>query len=507
MKNILKISMFVAKMTCLVYETTFGSTTRLLIIPAAALMAFTLGCTEKPESDVKVRTETGIQAETESAIRTDTVEFPDGVSVRLENVDTEKSIRGVLAAAVGESDLPEGDMRTMFIEGMFENCAQGIVRMPLLGGVVVEVARLGNDIVYVRISKDGSEEGNEISYSYSVGSGEEKIVERKKFPDGTRQMIFHEQDGFFKPTYRIPFNAEGKSTYFETFVGGEFIVSEEQGDPATEKSESYETHETTNSDGSGKIKEESSKKPLADSADLSDRAPANQENDKFAKDEHDKAIEDGDKAIVLNPNNAVAYNNRGKAHYAKGNAHNNYLDRESRDYAIGFFDRAIEDFDKAIAFDPKNADFYINRGNAYRAKWDYDKAIEDYDKAIALNPNDAAAYNNRGNAYRFKGDYGKAIESYDKAIVLNPKNTDFYINRGASHSNYEKAIEDFDKAIALNPKLALAYSIRGSTYFFKGDYDKAIKDLKMALKIDPQDKNTADNLRTVQKEKEKAKKK
>ena len=46
-----------------------------------------------------------------------------------------------------------------------------------------------------------------------------------------------------------------------------------------------------------------------------------------------------------------------------------------------------------------NAEAYYNRGIAYGDKGEYDKAIEDYSKAIELNPEYAEAYNNRGNAY------------------------------------------------------------------------------------------------------------
>ena len=40
----------------------------------------------------------------------------------------------------------------------------------------------------------------------------------------------------------------------------------------------------------------------------------------------------------------------------------------------------------AITLDPNKADFYHNRGFAFRKKLDYEKAIQDYNKAINLNP-------------------------------------------------------------------------------------------------------------------------
>ena len=43
-----------------------------------------------------------------------------------------------------------------------------------------------------------------------------------------------------------------------------------------------------------------------------------------------------------------------------------------------------------------NAYLYYNRGNAYAAVSDFDKAIEDYDRALELDPKMAEAYYNRG---------------------------------------------------------------------------------------------------------------
>ena len=57
---------------------------------------------------------------------------------------------------------------------------------------------------------------------------------------------------------------------------------------------------------------------------------------------------------------------------------------------------------------------------------DYDRAIQDYDQAIQLDPKYANAYSNRGDAYYTKGDYDRAIQDYDQAIKLDPKYADAY---------------------------------------------------------------------------------
>jgi|GEM_PF-3771313 len=62
-----------------------------------------------------------------------------------------------------------------------------------------------------------------------------------------------------------------------------------------------------------------------------------------------------------------------------------------------------------------DAEAYLTIGNAYAHKGQYDKAIENYNKAIQLNPNLAEAYYNRGVAYKHKGQYDKAISDFQTA--------------------------------------------------------------------------------------------
>ena len=56
------------------------------------------------------------------------------------------------------------------------------------------------------------------------------------------------------------------------------------------------------------------------------------------------------------------------------------------------FQKAVENFDKAIKLNPNRADYFASRGHANYYLKQYAKAIDDYTKAIAKNPNFALAY-------------------------------------------------------------------------------------------------------------------
>ena len=72
---------------------------------------------------------------------------------------------------------------------------------------------------------------------------------------------------------------------------------------------------------------------------------------------------------------AVAHNNRGNAYATKGD-----------------YDRAIQDFDELIKLNPMHAKPFNNRGVAYSRKGEYDLAIGSLDEAIKLNPNYGGAF-------------------------------------------------------------------------------------------------------------------
>jgi len=51
---------------------------------------------------------------------------------------------------------------------------------------------------------------------------------------------------------------------------------------------------------------------------------------------------------------------------------------------------------------------------------DTDRAIADFDKAIALNPNVAVVYTIRGLAYENKGEVDRAIADLSKVLEIDP---------------------------------------------------------------------------------------
>ena len=184
-----------------------------------------------------------------------------------------------------------------------------------------------------------------------------------------------------------------------------------------------------------------------------------------------------------------------------------YSDMGLEEYEKGNYEKAIENFTRAIESHPDDAFLYNNRGLAayYGAKKakEYKKAISDYSKALKLKPDYAVAYHNRGLAYFKRGGWtnrgplDKAISDFTKAIDLKPDYLDAYYNRGLTHTQFlhyyykpfteevivrfNKATADFNKALELEPDYVLAYAGLGNAYYRYGEWDKATEYYNKAL--------------------------
>ncbi|MFI9806407.1 tetratricopeptide repeat protein [Streptomyces sp. NPDC052301] len=141
------------------------------------------------------------------------------------------------------------------------------------------------------------------------------------------------------------------------------------------------------------------------------------------------------------------------------------------------------------ALDPESqAIAHVVRGNAFRARDDYERALTEYDRAVALDPESARTYVGRAVTRVLLQDFEGAIADLDHALVRDPDNAGNLTLRGDYHrriGHYDAALRDLDRAIELAPALPAAWATRGATYHALARYDHALADVNRALEIDP----------------------
>lgn len=140
---------------------------------------------------------------------------------------------------------------------------------------------------------------------------------------------------------------------------------------------------------------------------------------------------------------------------------------------------------EALSLYTNNEYFLIDRGLAYRDLRMFDKAILDMNSAININPNLAIAFLNRGYLFEEIGDYNSAINDLDHASELGFEDKALlYNNYAVAHrriGNFDKAIKYVKLGLDLNPEFYNLYGTLALIYSDKGDDEKFYENIEICL--------------------------
>ena len=151
------------------------------------------------------------------------------------------------------------------------------------------------------------------------------------------------------------------------------------------------------------------------------------------------------------------------------------LAEELRDGVAGY-DRAVQE----APDDPAN---WHLRGLFYLGVENFPLAVDDFNRALAAAPGDAEVLNDLGWGRWRCDELDEAYNAYSRAIELNPSLAQPYYNRAWVSRRRQllaDALSDFSLAIACDPDYAAAYEHRGICYFDLGDFDAAQQDFDSA---------------------------
>ncbi len=190
----------------------------------------------------------------------------------------------------------------------------------------------------------------------------------------------------------------------------------------------------------------------------------------------DSAIGLFEKAIQLDPNSALPYAGLADAQLQ------NYRRRKGRQW----LDLAQVSVNKAEARNPDAVAVRLVAGLLKETLGSYDKAAEDYRRAIELDPKSGEAYRQLGYLYESMNKPAEALATYRKAIEAEPSYhrpyldlARFYFYRG----QYREAEAEYRKVIQLAPDLAPGHNSLGVVLMDMGRYAEAESELRTALRL------------------------
>jgi len=178
-----------------------------------------------------------------------------------------------------------------------------------------------------------------------------------------------------------------------------------------------------------------------------------------------------DRAIQLNPNDAIAFCDRGDAeHFSEQ------------------FQKAASDLDKAIKMKPDLEKAYVNRAHVRENFKQYRLAITDLEKAIALDPKDTDAMGDRAKLLDNMGKHKEAIDGYTKVIAVNPALYWPYIQRSVAYAaigQYKSAVDDLTKLVQRAPEDPDFHEYRAGMCVKAGELQKALEDYNKLIELSP----------------------
>lgn len=189
------------------------------------------------------------------------------------------------------------------------------------------------------------------------------------------------------------------------------------------------------------------------------------------------------------------------------------------EFGLNRYPSALHWLDSAIALQPNESDYYINRGRI-KEKIPGASAEADYQRALKINPQNATALHNLGvlnsrrgsggeeyfeqaiesdssmispyleRAYQRmqRGSFKEALQDYNSALAIEKSDPEIWLNRGFVReklADLKGAYADYSMAIRLERDYGKAWLNRGNVLTKQGRYTEAIEDYSTAITFDP----------------------
>lgn len=163
-------------------------------------------------------------------------------------------------------------------------------------------------------------------------------------------------------------------------------------------------------------------------------------------------------------------------------------------------DRAIDDFERALDLDPENVAYAVSLGRAWLGREEYQRAQELLRSTLRLAPGNADVLSGLGTAWFKLGDTTRASAFIARALDISPDHVLALRDRGLMFLQtgaLARAIEDFDHAMQKEPDRAELTLFRGIARRRLGEVKMALADFNHAAELDPNNTHVLVNRGTL----------
>ncbi|MDQ3798959.1 MAG: winged helix-turn-helix domain-containing protein [Acidobacteriota bacterium] len=201
-------------------------------------------------------------------------------------------------------------------------------------------------------------------------------------------------------------------------------------------------------------------------------------DDKDVENREQKALEEFQRAVTLDPTWALAYAGLAEGYMSKAVA---MTDDQSRE----FYAKARIALEKAFSLDAGLFEAYLARGWLRRnGDWDWAGAEQDLRRAIEIKPDSALAHYRYSQLLANIGRYPEALVEIQKANEIDPL-SEIIINGHfpllESAGEYEKALKLAEEYLQANSENPFARRALATFQYHMGDYAKVIENGEIAM--------------------------
>jgi serine/threonine protein kinase/tetratricopeptide (TPR) repeat protein len=195
--------------------------------------------------------------------------------------------------------------------------------------------------------------------------------------------------------------------------------------------------------------------------------------------QNEKAAEQFQQAVQLDPTNDAAYRNLALAYQ--------HLNQP---------DKAEETYKRAISVRPQFWRGYVYLASFYDSRADYEKGAAMWRRATELDPDSYIAFNGLGIALHNLGHDDESVQAYEKSIAIRPSSfayNNIAVAQFALH-RFSDSVRSYKEALKLDDSDYTTWGNLGDSQYYGGDtaaaspsYIKAISMAEQQLKVNPQD--------------------
>lgn len=199
----------------------------------------------------------------------------------------------------------------------------------------------------------------------------------------------------------------------------------------------------------------------------------------------DAASEQFDKALAMDPRNAMAHSGKAMVQFNRLQSSSNTIIKNKE----ALLKSAEAECKQGLAIDPGMPEAHYTLGMIYKEQGRLDDSVSEFKQATQIDPQYSEAFAGLGVVKLQQGNTADALTAFKEAIALNSGNSTAHYGLGTTYlrqGQLDDAIKELNTSLYQNPNSAPARLSMGQAYSQQGNTVAGIKEFQESIRIKPE---------------------